>query len=263
MDEEFTSIVGSLKGVWHVDPRWNVYGGVSQAFRAPTLSDLTAFDATSVVETPATGLDPDEYVSFELGVKTAQRRVSAEAAVWYTILDDTIVRSPTGALVNGVPEVRKDNVGDGWAWGFEAEVAYRLTPCWMAFGNVSWMDGQVDQFTSSGDKVRDDMDRLMPLTGLLGLRYEPAGGRLWAQAELAMAEKADRLSLQNETDTQRIPPGGTPGYSVLNLRAGFAVSEGIDVLFAIENVFDEDYRIHGSGVNEPGRSLLFGFSAEF
>ncbi len=263
VDEEFTSLVASLKAVWHVDPRWNVYGGASQAFRAPTLADLTTFDATSVAETPATGLDPDEYVSFELGVKTAQRRVSAQAAVWYTVLDDTIVRSPTGALIDGVPEVRKDNAGDGWVWGVEAEVAYRLTPCWMAFSNVSWMDGEVDQFTASGERVRDEFDRLMPLTGLLGLRYEPSGGRFWAQAELAMAEKADRLSLQNETDTQRIPPGGTPGYAVLNLRAGFAIADGVDLLLAVENVFDEDYRIHGSGVNEPGRSLLFGFSAEF
>ena len=263
VDEDFTSLVGSLRGVWHLDPRWNLYGGVSQAFRAPTLSDLTAFDSTSVVETPATGLSPDEYVQFEVGVKHASSRVAANAALWYTLLDDTIVRSPTGALIDGVPEVRKDNVGDGWMWGFEAEVAWRATPCWMAFGNVSWMDGEVDQFPSSRVTVRKPAQLVKSRRGSLGLPIEPPGGRFWAQAELALAEKADRLSLQNESDTQRIPPGGTPGYAVVNLRAGYAASEHVDLLFAIENLFDEDYRIHGSGINEPGTNLVFGVSAEF
>ena len=70
------------------------------------------------------------------------------------------------------------------------------------------------------------------------------------------AEKADRLSADDERDTQRIPPGGTPGYAVLTLRGGTTVLEGLDLTLALENVADEDYRIHGSGVNEPGRNLV-------
>jgi hemoglobin/transferrin/lactoferrin receptor protein len=258
VDDEWTALVGSLRTVYHLTPQWNLYGGVSQAFRAPTLTDLTAFEATSVFETPAPDLDPDHYVGFELGAKTEQRCFSGAAAVWYTILQDTIVRSPTGNLIDTVPEVRKDNVGDGWLWGFEVEAAWRWHPAWTAFGNLSWMDGEVDQFDENQEKVRDDFDRLMPLTTLLGLRFEPPCGRIWAQAEWVHAEKADRLSLQNETDTQRIPPGGTPGYDVLNLRAGYRVWRDTSVTLAIENLTDENYRIHGSGVNEPGFNLVVG-----
>jgi hemoglobin/transferrin/lactoferrin receptor protein len=259
VDGSWSALVGSLRGLYRVSRGWNVYGGVSQAFRTPTLADLTAFETTSVLEVPAPGLEPDRYVGFEVGTKVERRTWSAGAAVWYTVLDDTIVRSPTGNVVSGVPEVRKDNVGDGWVWGFEAEGAWRFHPSFTAIGNLSWMDGEVDQFDETQTKVREDFDRLMPFTTLVGLRYEPPCGRVWVQAEWVHAEKADRLSLQNETDTQRIPPGGTPGYDVFHLRAGYRLTEDSDVSVAIENLTDEDYRIHGSGVNEPGMQVVLGF----
>jgi hemoglobin/transferrin/lactoferrin receptor protein len=263
MDEDWTALVGSLRARYQVSRSWNLYGGVSQAFRAPSLSDLTAFETTSVTETPSLGLQPDKYVGFELGVKTEQRRLTASAAAWYMVLDDTIVRSPTGVLIGGVPEVRKDNVGDGWLWGVEAEAAWRFSCDWVAFGNASYMDGEVDQFDLAQNPVRDDFDRLMPFTTLLGLRFEPQGGRFWAQAEWVHAEKADRLSFQNETDTQRIPPGGTPGYDVFHVRAGYRLRCDTDVLLVVENLTDQDYRIHGSGVNEPGLNFVLGLDLRF
>jgi hemoglobin/transferrin/lactoferrin receptor protein len=263
VDHEWSAVVGSVRAIYHASRRWNVYGGVSQAFRTPSLSDLTAFETTSVVETPSPGLDPDRYTSFEVGTKVESRNVSAAAAVWVTALDDTIVRSPTGVLIEGIPEVRKDNVGDGYLWGLEVEAAWRFRPCWTAFGNLTWMDGKVDQFDPSGRRIDDHSDRLMPFTTLVGLRFEPVPGRFWAQAEWVHADDADRLSQQNATDTQRIPPGGTPGYDVLNLRAGYRLFRETDLLFAIENVTDENYRIHGSGVNEPGISFVLGLDVRF
>jgi hemoglobin/transferrin/lactoferrin receptor protein len=84
----------------------------------------------------------------------------------------------------------------------------------------------------------------------------PACAGYWAEAVVDAAEKADRLSADDERDTQRIPPGGTPGYTVLTLRSGFTVMEDLLLTVALENVTDEDYRIHGSGVNEAGRNLV-------
>jgi len=263
VDEDWTALVGSLRALYHASRTWNIYGGLSQAFRAPSLSDLTAFDSTSVVETPSVNLDPDRYLGGELGAKHESRNLSMQGAVWATLLEDTIVRSPTGVLIAAVPEVRKDNVGDGWLWGFEVEAAWRFACPWVAFGNLSWMDGEVDQFTPAQVKTRDNFDRLPPLTSLLGLRFEPPQGRLWAQAEWVHAGKADRLSQQNATDTQRIPPGGTPGYDIFNLRAGYRLSRQTDLLFALENLTDENYRIHGSGVNEPGLNVVLGLDLRF
>ena len=77
------------------------------------------------------------------------------------------------------------------------------------------------------------------------------------------ADDADKLSADDARDTQRIPPGGTPGYVVWNVRAGMTVCDGLEATLAVENVLDEDYRIHGSGVNEPGRNLVLAADCRF
>ena len=70
----------------------------------------------------------------------------------------------------------------------------------------------------------------------------------------------DELSSRDIADTQRIPPGGTPGYTTLNLRSEWRVRNGLVLSLALDNLTDEEYRVHGSGVNEPGRNLIASLS---
>ena len=126
------------------------------------------------------------------------------------------------------------------------------------------MDGEADEFdAATGTIVRSPLSRQKPFTAVLGIRCEPRCSRWWAQAEVEYAAKEDRLSLRDQTDTSRIPPGGTPSYTVVNLRGGYALTDNIRFGLSLENLFDEDYRIHGSGVNEPGFNLVAVFEARF
>jgi hemoglobin/transferrin/lactoferrin receptor protein len=263
VENDWTDVVGSLQALYHLTPTWNVYASAAQAFRTPTLHDLTSLEVTSVVETPAPGLDAEEYLTFEIGTKTASRRLSGSAAVYYTLLDDAIIRSPTGMLVGGVPEVRKDNIGDGWLWGFELEAAWQAFPAVTLFGNVSYNRGRADELDpATGMEVRSPISRLLPLTGTFGARYEPPSSRFWLQGELTFAGRQDRLSLRDRTDGQRIPPGGTPAWQVVNLRAGVDLGNGAHLSVALENLLDENYRIHGSGLNEPGLNFVAALDVE-
>ena len=67
------------------------------------------------------------------------------------------------------------------------------------------------------------------------------------------AEEQDKLSTRDAEDTQRIPPGGTPGYTVFNIRSAWNISDSFMASVSLENIFDEDYRVHGSGLNEVGK----------
>jgi len=100
--------------------------------------------------------------------------------------------------------------------------------------------------------VREPIDRMMPLTGQVGLRWNAPDRDWWVEGVLTMAAKQDKLSTRDAADTSRIPPGGTPGYAVFSLRSGYRFTRNFAVTAAIENLTDENYRIHGSGVNEPG-----------
>lgn len=263
VDDSWTNLVGSVRGVYSIDSRWRAFGGVSQAFRAPSLHDLTSLDSTSVVESPSPGLEPEKYLSFELGLKTEQRALTGSASVWYTRMSDTIIRSPTGALIMGVPEVRKDNIGDGYAWGAEIDLAWQCHPCWLMFLNASYMDAEVDELDTASVAQKKPLSRMKPFTTMLGARYQPPKSRFWVQAEWLHAEKEDRLSFRDAADSRRIPPGGTPGWDVINLRGGLTINPRMRVSLGLENLFDENYRIHGSGVNEPGFQAVVSLDLDF
>ena len=101
----------------------------------------------------------------------------------------------------------------------------------------------------------------MPPTAQVGVRWQP--GRYWGEVVGDLAEKADRLSADDQRDTQRIPAGGTPGYAVCHVRTGAEITRNLELSVAVENIFDADYRIHGSGVNEPGRNLIVSAAYDF
>ena len=260
-EDDWDSVVGSLRALAPLGAarRHAVFAGVSQGFRAPNLSDLTRLDTarTDEIETPVDDLDPERFVSAEVGARADAAKLSAEIAAYYTWIEDLIVRAPTGEIVDEAREVTKRNAGNGYVTGVELTLGYQVAEDWHVRLMGSWMEGEVDAYpTSEPVAVRDDVSRGMPPTGQAAVRWQPAGEPFWLEAVLDAAEKADRLAADDERDTQRIPPGGTPGYAVLTLRGGVTVLEDLALTLALENVADEDYRIHGSGVNEPGRNLV-------
>ena len=96
----------------------------------------------------------------------------------------------------------------------------------------------------------------MPLTGHLSLRWDAPTTRTWAELATSAATRQARLAPGDRVDTERIPPAGTPGYAVGKLRTGWRATPSLTLTAALENVTNADYRIHGSGLNEPGRNLI-------
>ena len=78
-----------------------------------------------------------------------------------------------------------------------------------------------------------------------GLRYQPHAAT-WARLELHTAAKQDRLA-KGDQDDNRIPEGGTPGWNVVNAAAGYQIGK-VRLSAELQNLFNEAYRTHGSGV---------------
>lgn len=260
ISDEWSALTGNARLVYKAIPdTLNIFAGFSQGFRAPNLSDVSRLDIarSGEREIASTDLDPENYYQFEIGAKAQQENWAAEAAVFYTLIDNQIIRQPTGNIVAGAREVRKRNGGDGFIYGVEAGASWRFHPQFTVFGNATWMDGEIDQFpTSAPVKATEPVSRLMPLTGQIGVRWDHAEKKFWAEAAFLAVADADQLNSADRLDTQRIPPGGTPGYNVLSLRGGWRICPNAELTLAVENVFDEDYRTHGSGTNEPGINAI-------
>ncbi|MBN2492690.1 MAG: TonB-dependent receptor [Planctomycetes bacterium] len=268
LKDHYEEATASVRGRYRLDAadRWQAFAGVSQGFRAPNLSDLTRLDTarSGEIETPSPGLEPEQFLAFEAGLKTRHGDFTGQASAFYTVIDDMIMRTPTGRIIGSDIEVTKKNAGDGSVWGFEATLSWRFLPEFTAFGSFAWMDSQVKTYpTSAPVSVREPLDRQMPPTGILGVRWDDREGRLWAEGLVMVSGRASELSSADKRDTQRIPPGGTPSYTVVTLRGGARLRENLNVTVAVENLTNEDYRIHGSGVNEPGTNVVLALDWTF
>ena len=266
LDKSFDAFSASLRVRMDLTRSWNFYSGVSQGFRAPNLADFTTFDLarSGELETPAPNLDPEYYTSFEIGTKAQIEpwHLSIFAAYYYTLIDDQIVRYPTGRVIDGANEVTKANIGDGFTHGVEFATEWKFYPGFTLFGNFAWTEGELDTFVGSELQTRPG-SRIAPLTGLIGLRWNSANGKWWIEGSAALARHQDRLSPGDTADTQRIPPGGTRGYQTFTVRGGWNPCKNLKLMAACENITNEDYRTLGSGINEPGTNVVLSAQWQF
>jgi len=269
VDGDWSALVGSVRALYRAVPgRLHLFGGYSQGFRAPNFSDLTRFDVarSNEYEIPAPDLDSERYHAFEIGAKARRDGLFGEVALFYTLIRDQILPFPTGNTdAGGAVEISKSNAGDGYVCGVECSGGLDLGRGFSLFGLVHVQYGRVSNFTTAAAAEADEyVSRLLPLSGQLGIRWEePERGRFWAEVATILADKADRLSSGDRRDTQRIPPGGTPGYAVVHLRGGLRIGEQLAVTLGVENVFDTAYRVHGSGHTMPGTNLVLTLTADF
>ena len=267
MKDDWDNMSSSLRGVYKAGSsgKLNFFGGASQGFRAPNFSDLSRLDSarSNEIETPSPDLDPEKFLSYELGSRYDDNRFSAGISVFYTDIRDMIVRTPTGRIIEDELEVIKKNGSEGYVYGIELDASFKINDRFSAFGSFAFNDGMADTFPNSSVSSRSEpISRLLAPSGVLGLRCNLSDSQ-WLELSSFISAKQDNLNTRDRGDTQRIPSGGTPGYAVFNLRYGYQLSEELLLTLALENVTDEEYRIHGSGQNEPGINFVFGASMTF
>jgi hemoglobin/transferrin/lactoferrin receptor protein len=261
--EDWQNLIGSGRLTIALDEarQWRVFGGIGQSFRAPNLSDLTRLDTarSSEIEVPSPGLDPEKFLTYEVGLKTRLNWWDLQLSYFYTDIQSLITRTPTGEILDDSNVVVKRNTDGGFLEGIEATTALHLFEQLTVRGTFAWLDGEVEEYpTSDPTPVTEPVSRLLPTTGLVGIRWDHPDGTLWAEGTLLLADEQDDLSTRDALDTQRIPPGGTPGYQLLSFRGGWQFTEALGASLTLENVLDQDYRIHGSGQNEAGFNVVLG-----
>jgi hemoglobin/transferrin/lactoferrin receptor protein len=268
----WNSVVGSFRAMYKVadNDNLNLFSGIGQGFRAPNLSDLTRFDMERVreFEVPSPDLEPEQFVTGEIGVKSDFTYIGGSLAYFYTDIQSMIIRTPTGVTRGEGDaieyEITKKNSGKGYVHGFETQLQTLLFDQIAVDGTFTLMYGEVDGYpTSLAQAVPEPLSRIMPPTGHLSISWNPKKTPLRLAISGSAATKQDRLSSNDTRDTQRIPPGGTPSYYYFNISGGWNIFKGADASIMVSNILNKDYRIHGSGINEPGRSIMLALSFKY
>ncbi len=258
---------------WHLD--------VDQGFRAPNLDDLTSRQQTGPgFQYENASLEPERSLSVDTGFRVRHRYLEASTFVWHSFINDLIGRAPRD--VTDCPGVQADPTGcaasrtrfqlvnlDGWALlrGVDASARVFIPKGFVLGATLSWAWGEgpnpipPPDSPDSNYRERLPLSRVPPLNGNVELSWYADFG-LWLGTALRWAGAQDRLALADEADI-RIPFGGTPGFVLWDLRAGYRLDPHLLIAMVVENVLDSPYRYHGSSVNGASRSLNLAIEAGF
>jgi outer membrane receptor protein involved in Fe transport len=259
-------VTGSLQSRIALSTDDYLFVGVSQAFRSPNMEDaLSTGLSNKGFDVPNPALDPEKSVSFEVGIKTrgfvdtddwqneTRKMFSASATAYVSRIDDLIERTPATFMgsdsLDGAPVFRNENLGRAVIAGFTANGRVRVHRDWRISGALAFTHGE-------NTDLDVPLTRIPPPRGRLQVRYDPGGGA-WIEASLNAAAEQSRLSPDDLRDS-RIDPGGTPGYVIPTLRVGRRVNDQLRLTLVVENPGDVTYRVHGSGIDMPGRNATLG-----
>lgn len=234
----------------------NLFGSISEGFRAPNLDDLMANNPNVLQQgqsVPSLGLTPEHSTNYEVGVKSRLNRLRSQLSVFWIDIDDNIV-----SINQTTPNTFGSANQDSFVQGVELSGDYLLTPSWALYGNF-WYTYGVNEVTDA------PLSRIPPTQGILGLRYDDPCDRNHFAIYTWASRRQDRLDTVRDITDERIPIGGTPGFATLNLRLGhrFGDCGQHQLTLSGENLTDKSYLVHGSGVLGTGATARLGYSWEF
>ena len=279
VDGEFDDLSGSLQVGRDVAPGLRLSAMVAQGFRAPHMDDLAKRSTTYGGATlPNPDLEPEKSLSGEFTVDWTKDAWTGAASLWHTHIDDAIGarRVDDGGTPDsgGDDTYLRDNVGSLALYGVELRVERRLEGAWSDFAvalGATWTEGK--QYDPTIDPATGEAAdgvpgrRIPPLYGELALRYDPSapeGLVHWGELSLKAADEQDQLNPEDKLDP-RIDPNGTDGWATLGFDLGgpLGAQSRSRWSLGLHNIFDEAYRIHGSGVDAPGINAVFGLEWNF
>lgn len=242
------AVVANAAIMYNISKNHHIFSSFSSGYRAPNTDDMGTLGIVDFrYELPAANLLPEKSYTYEAGYKYRSQRLSITANLFYMQLRQLITRvKQEGQVISGYNVYKKENTEQAFIRGSELEADWTINNHWNLNAGMAYLFGQ-------NITKHEPLRRVPPLNGRLLSSYKR--NKWSASAELWFASKQDRLA-QGDKDDNRIPKGGTPGYQVVNLYAGYELKH-IRFNTGLQNLFNTDYRTHGSGVNGYGRSVWF------
>ncbi len=244
--------------VWNSGVNYSIgehhfYSSFNTGYRAPNIDDMGTLGIVDFrYELPSYTLKPEKSYNSEIGYKYFSEHLSFGTALYRNKLNDLINRVQTSQVIDGYKVYIKENTEEAVINGVEGFAEFQVSQNLFFDLFASLNHGRN---ISKGEPLR----RVPPFNGNISMKYKI--NKFYMKGEMAWADKQDRLA-QGDKDDNRIPGGGTPGWKVLNIYSGYSL-KNMQLRLSAQNLFNADYRTHGSGINSVGRSLWMSLSFNF
>jgi len=244
-------VVAKLAHTWSSQLAFNIEGGIKN--RAPSYQQLYLWAPMQSTNGMADGhnyvgdLDLDSETAYEagLGLDWNSSRLYASPRVFYRYVKDYIQGTPaTDPTVIMVSTAGGDANPLQWSnidaklYGFDMDWGATLSRNWSLDGVVSYVRGKRDD-------INDNLYRIAPLNGSATITYRQSNW--WAGLEGVTYARQDNVSDTN-SETK------SDDYTLANLRGGIQIKRNFDITVGVENIFDENYQPHLSGINRVAAS---------
>ncbi|MBT6180300.1 MAG: TonB-dependent receptor [Deltaproteobacteria bacterium] len=267
IDRQSFPLAGHIGAEWRITPQVHLITTFDRSHRSPNINDLTARQQTGPgfqFENP--DLKAEKANTWEVGTKLHWLPLIVNVFGFYIELEDAIVKSPR--TINDCPDAATgcatswsslqlvNTQGTSRLYGAEASALARFNNGLSMRAAITYTYGESPDAQDPDTTV--PLSRIPPLNGSAEVHYQffqnwkVGTGMRWATSQT-------RLAPADFDDITRIPPGGTPGFAVFDLRLSYRAKNKWLASFVLENIFNTPYRYHGSSVNGSGVGAMILF----
>jgi iron complex outermembrane receptor protein len=190
-------------------------------------------------------LEAERSSEIVVGLTARSGRFGFSPQVFYRDVKDYIQGIPStnmvanmvSVMMSGAPALEFENV-EAHIWGMDLAWNYELADAWALDGSISAMRG-------SRTDVSDNLYRMSPYNGSLGLTYKADSWNV--KGEIIAYADQDLVSAYN--DEQR-----TDGYWLANIGFTWHPVGALRVEARVDNLLDESYQDHLAGINRAAGS---------
>jgi hemoglobin/transferrin/lactoferrin receptor protein len=294
INQNNTTVTGNVGLVYLPVAGSKLSVNAASGFRAPNVDDLAKIfeSATSTtirqLVVPNSDIKPERTYNIDLGLsQNFGKNIRIEVITFYTWFRNALVKAPfrlngqDSVIYNGVLSqvLANTNANKAYLYGFSAGF-YATVAKYLTFSSqINFTRGRFETDNTKNSSVYEKqsngsyalvskkvsskpLDHIPPVFGKTSISY---------QKDKVMAElfalyngwkKLDQYNADGEDNAQYATADGMPGWVTFNLRTSYNF-KAVTLQFAIENIFDHNYRNFASGFSAPGRNFIVAARVDF
>ncbi len=253
-----SSLGANLGGFYELARKHHLTANIHTNYRLPNFHDFggvgqSISDFETGIIVPNLDLTAERSLTFELGYKLQNQRISGNISLYRTQLYDFIhLKASTysgSSIFRNQAVYKMENAINGYVQGIETEWDLLINKHFLGFINLAYAKGK-----NTSDN--QPLGIIPTLNGQIALHYKPRKNiRIIAEYLFA-------------GEQQYVPEFGIVGinplnlfidrndWQVVNLKAQLQFKK-VDFVIGINNIFDETYLIHNAQIAEYGRNAVF------
>lgn len=245
-DYQDDDITAKLGMVYMLSDIWATYARYSEGFRAPPYDDVNVgfsnfIGGYKTISNP--DLESETSQGVELGLRLDKETTKFSFAYFrndYENFIDSLDVAPQFASTHGIDPsdnlltFQSVNRTSVVIEGAEITYEYQFTPQ-SGLSDVS-LKAAVAYAKGENDETGQPLNSIEPLTGVLGLNYQPSHNNWGVNVLLTLVEEKDKSDIDNNN-----PRMATSGYGVVDLLAYWKIGKQAQINFGLFNIGDKSY----------------------